>query len=179
MFAACRVTSIRMRQVLRRRCSRRRTATLGILDPDRLRIHERVGSEMRELPSVPAVFHAADRHARIRRGDAVDEDSTRIEVARDPAGQLDIRGPEIAAQPELASVRCSYARIDVMYPRYCGNRPEGLLIECRHALGYSAQHSRRIKGALARDRLPAAQHACSFRDAAFDLLVERVAKIVT
>src|SRR5262245_679797 len=67
--------------------------------------------------------------------------------------------------------------IDVRYTGDRGNRAKGFLIECRHALGHSAEHGRRIKGTLALHRLPAAQYACSSCDAAYYLFVQRVTQV--
>src|SRR5215469_12088026 len=159
------------RHVLSHRYLRRLVGHSGVFDPDRLRVHKRMKPEMREFSTVPAVLDAADRHARIGSGDAVDEQSARIQITCDPAGQFNIPGPEIAAQPELACIRRFDCCIDVPYPGDCGNRPEGLLIECGHALGHSAQDSRRVKGALAGHWLPAAQYARSLCDAAFHLFM--------
>src|SRR5262249_10611427 len=154
-------------------------ASLLTLDPDRLRVHKGMKPEVREFSTVPAVLDAADRYARIGSSDAVDEHSARIQLTCDPAGQFNIPGPEIAAQPELACVRGFDGCVDVPYPGDCGNRPERLLIECGHALSHSAQDSRRVKGALAGHWLPPAQYARPLCDANFYLFMERVAKVGT
>src|SRR5262245_4287762 len=113
------------------------SAPLLTLDPDRLRVHKRVRAEMREFSTVTAVFEAADRNTWIGSSNAIHEHSTRIPVTCNPAGKLDIRGPEIPAQPELARVRGVDGCINVPYAGYRGNRAEGLFIKCRHALGHS------------------------------------------
>src|SRR5262245_17282359 len=146
---------------------------LSTLDPDRLRVHERIRSEMRKFSTIPAVFDAADRYTWIGFSDAVDEHTTCINIPCNPAGQLSIGGPDIAAPSGLACVRRTDRRIDVRYLGHRGNRTKRLLVERRHALGNSAQHGRRVKGALARHWLPAAQHACSFPDAPLHLFMQR------
>ena len=126
------------RHVVSHRCLRRLVGHLDVFDPDRLRVHKRMQPEMREFATVPAVLDAADRNARIGSSDAVDEHSARKQLTCDPAGHVDIPGPEIAAQPELACVRRTDGCIDVRDTGYRGNRAKGLLIESRHALGHSA-----------------------------------------
>src|SRR5262249_49358070 len=78
------------------------TESSRVFDPDGLRVHKCVRPEMRELATVAAVLDAADRNARVRGGHAVDEHAAGVEIARDLASQLDVPGPEIASQAELA-----------------------------------------------------------------------------
>src|SRR5262249_30932713 len=80
------------------------TESSGGFDPDGLRVHEGVRPEGRELATVAAVLAAADRTARVGGGHAVDEHPAGVEIARDFASQLDVPGPEIAAQTELAGI---------------------------------------------------------------------------
>ena len=50
---------------------------------------------MREFSTVPAVFDAADGHPRIGCSNAVDENTASIQIARNLAGQLDVKLGEI------------------------------------------------------------------------------------
>src|SRR5262249_21916318 len=105
------------------------------------------------------------------------ENTAGVEIARDFASQLDVSGPEIAAQTELACIGRTDGRINV---RNAGQRCDGterLLIERGHAFGYSAQHGRWIESALSLYWFTATQQACALCDAAFYLLVQRVTKI--
>src|SRR5262249_19341508 len=147
------------------------------LNPDGLRVHESVRTEVRKLAPVAAVFDAAYGYAWVGCSNAIDENTSRIQIACNLASQFDIFGPEITAQPELACVRRLDGRIDVAHTGHRGNRAKGLLIERGHPLGHSAQLRRHIKGALAWHRLAAAQDACSFGNAALYLLVQSVAKV--
>src|SRR5262249_47850370 len=61
----------------------------------------------------------------------------------------------------------------------CRDGTERLLIERGHAFGYSAQHGRWIKSALALYWFTAAQQARAPCDAVFDLFVQRVTKVGT
>lgn len=49
-----------------------------VLDPDSLGVHKSARAKMRELPAVPTVLDAADRHTGVRRRHAIDEDTTGI-----------------------------------------------------------------------------------------------------
>ena len=69
---------------------------------------------MRKFSTVPAVFDAADGHPRIGCGNAVDENASGVQITRDIAGQRDIFGPQITAQPELAGVRRFDGGINVL-----------------------------------------------------------------
>src|SRR5262245_8589260 len=122
---------------------------LAPLDPDRLRIHERMRSEVRQLPAIAAVLDTADGNSRVRRCDAIDEHTTRIQVAGNLASPVDILGPQIAAQAELACVRRLDCCVNAWDPRHRRDGAERLFIESGHACGNSAQHGRRVKGALA------------------------------
>src|SRR5215510_4578677 len=73
-------------------------ASSGVFDPDGLCVDEGVRAEVRELATVAAVLDPADGNARVGRRDAVDEHTAGVELARDAAGEVDVRGPEVAAQ---------------------------------------------------------------------------------
>src|SRR5262245_32749846 len=140
-------------------------ASSGVFDPDGLCVHKGVRAEMGELATVAAVLDTADGNARVGRRDAVDEHTAGVEVARDAASQLDVGGPEIAAQTELAGIGCADGRIDVRDAGQRRNRTEGLLVERGHALGDSAQDGRWVEGALTRYRFAPTQHPCALGDA--------------
>src|SRR5215510_2884461 len=76
----------------------------GVLDPDGLCVHKGVRAEMGELATVAAVLDAADGNARVGRRDPVDEHTAGVEFARDAASEVDVRGPQIAPQTELAGI---------------------------------------------------------------------------
>src|SRR5262245_27841680 len=114
----------------------------GVFDPDGLCVHEGVRTEVGELATVAAVLDAADGNARVGRRDPVDEHTAGVEIARNAASEVDVCGPKIAAQTELAGIGCADGRIDV---RDAGQRRDGtesLLVERGHTLGNSAQHGR-------------------------------------
>src|SRR5262245_54585667 len=114
-------------------------------------------SEVRQLSAITAVLDTADGNSRIRRCHAIDEDTARIQVARNLASQVDILGPQIAAQAELACVRRVDCCVKVRDSRYRRNRAERFFIESGHACGHSTQHGGRVKGALALYQSAAAQ----------------------
>src|SRR5262245_21681416 len=123
--------------------------TLAPLDPDRLRIHKSMCSEVRKLSAITAVFDTADGHSRIGRCNAIDEHTTCIKVACNLASQVDILGPKIAAQAELACVRRVDCCDNVWDSSYRRNGAERLFIESGHACGHSALHGARVEGTLA------------------------------
>src|SRR5262249_55178126 len=102
-----------------------------------------------------------------------------VEITRDFARQLDVSGPEITTQTELACIGRMNGRLNVWNTGQRGDGTERLLIERGHAFGYSAQHGRRIKRALTLYWLSAAQQACALHRAVFDLPVQRVTKVDT
>src|SRR5262245_57723395 len=108
-------------------------SALAPLDPDRLRVHEGVCPEMGKLASVAAVFYSSYRNARIRGCKSVDEDTTRVQVARDLAGQVDIFRPEVAAQSKLARIRRADSRVYVRDASDRCNRTKSFFVEGRHS----------------------------------------------
>src|SRR5262245_66677656 len=116
-------------------------------------------SEVRKLSAITTVLDTADGNSRIRRCNAIDEHTTCIKVACNLASQVDILGPKIATQAELACV-CRVDRcLNVWDSTYRRNGAERFFIESGHPFGYSAQHGRGIEGALAFDWFAAAQQA--------------------
>src|SRR6516165_10937004 len=120
MLVACRLTSISIGFLNELRfCGFLVTAAassrryLGVLDPDGLRVYKGVRTEVRKLATVAAVFDAAYRNARVRSSDAIDENTAGVEIARHFASQLDVSGPEIAAQTKLACIGRTNGRINV------------------------------------------------------------------
>src|SRR5262245_45634906 len=113
---------------------------LAPLDPDRLRIHERMRSEVRQLPAITAVLDTADGNSRIRRCNAIDEHTTRIQLACNLASPVDILGPQIATQAELACVRRFDCCVNVSDPGHRRYGAERLFIESGHACCNSASH---------------------------------------
>src|SRR5215510_15548060 len=87
----------------------------GVLDPDGLRVYKGVRTKVRQLATVAAVLDAAHGNARVRGSDPVDENTARVEIARHFASQLDVSGPEIAAQTELAGIGRTNGRINVWH----------------------------------------------------------------
>src|SRR5215470_19950140 len=85
----------------------------GVLYPDGLCVYKGVCTEVRKLATVAAVFDAAYGNARVRSRETVDENTAGIEIACDSASQLDVSGPEIAAQTELACIGRMDGRINV------------------------------------------------------------------
>src|SRR5262245_24873773 len=114
--------------------------SLSILDPYGLRVYKGVRTEVRKLATVAAVFHTAYRNARVRSGNTIDENTTGVEIARNLARQVDVSGPEIAAQTELAGIRRADGRVNIWNTGDRCDGTERLLIEGGHAFGYSAQH---------------------------------------
>src|SRR5262249_41134548 len=104
---------------------------------------------------------------------------TGVEIARNLASQVDVSGPEIAAQAELAGIRRADGCIDVWNTGDRCHGSERLFIEGGHAFGHSTQHGRWIESALALDWLAAAQQARAVCHAAFHLFLERVAQVGT
>src|SRR5262249_38163893 len=88
-------------------------ASSGVFDPDGLCVHEGVRTEVREIATVAAGLGAGDGSARVGRRDPVDEHTAGVEFARDAAREVDVCGPEIPAQTELACIGCADGRIDV------------------------------------------------------------------
>src|SRR5262245_26463816 len=84
-------------RALCQRCLRRVLRYLGILDPDSLRVYKSVRTEVGKLTPVAAVFDAAYGNARVRRSDAIDENTSGIQITCYLAGQLNIVGPKITA----------------------------------------------------------------------------------
>src|SRR5215510_9244709 len=125
----------------------------GGVYPDSLGIYKSMRSEMREFPAVAAVLNSTDWHPRVRRRDAIDEDPTGIQVTSHFAGQLQVFGPEIAAQPELACVCCSNGCVNIRDAGHRRNRAEGLFIEGRHTLSDLAQDGGHVEGAFPFHRL--------------------------
>src|SRR5262249_57197823 len=121
MYVAWCLTSIRIRcshDLLQiappcHRCLRRVVGYLGVLDPDGLRVDKGVRTEVGKLAPVAAVLDAAYGNARVGCSYAIDENATGIQITCNLAGQLNIFGPKIAAQPELACVRRIDGRIQV------------------------------------------------------------------
>src|SRR5262245_17883902 len=93
--------------------------------------------------------------------------------------QLDVSGPKITAQTELACIGRTDGRFNVWNAGEGRDRTERLLIERGHPFGNTAQHGWWVEGALACYRFPAAQHARAFCDAALHLLVKGVTKVGT
>src|SRR5262249_44799158 len=166
-------------RVLCHGCLRRVVGYLGVLDPEGLRVYKGVRTEVGELATVAAVFDAAYGNARVRSSDAIDENTAGVELACDFASQLDVSGPEITAQTELACIGRTNRRINVWNTGQRRDGTERLLIERGHAFGYSAQYGRWIKRALALYWLTAAQQGCALCRAAFHLFVQRVTKVGT
>src|SRR5215471_18506370 len=106
-------------------------------------------SEVGKLSAITAVLDTADGNSRIRRCNAIDEHTTCIKVACNLASQVDILGPKIATQTELACVRRMDRCVNVWDSSYRGNWAERLFIDSGYACGHSAQHGGRVKGALA------------------------------
>src|SRR5215471_5398600 len=86
---------------------------IGCLDPDGLCVYKGVCTEVRKLATVAAVSDAAYGNTRVSSSEAVDENTAGVEIARDFASQLDVSGPEIAAQTELACIGRTNRRINV------------------------------------------------------------------
>src|SRR5215813_12565748 len=90
------------------RSLRQGTGDLGVLDPDGLCVDKGVCAKVRQLATIAAVFDATDGNARVRRSEAVDENTAGGEVARDVASHFDVSSPEIAAQTKLACIGHTY-----------------------------------------------------------------------
>src|SRR5215831_3686272 len=128
-------------------------------------------SEMRKLTSVAAVLDSTYRNTRVSSCNAIDEDAAGVQVACELAGQVDILGPEVAAQSKLACI-CSFdSRVDVGNATDRCNRTKGFFIEGRHPLLYAAQDSRFVESPFTPGCFTPTQHACTFCDASFHLFV--------
>ena len=155
------------------------TALIGqVVDPYPLRVDEFTQAEMRQLPSVTALFDAADGQAWRGRREPVDEDAAGLELPRDLTSPVGVGGPEIAAQAIVARVGESDRVLHIIRDRYGGYRPEHLLVERCHTRRDVAEHGRFIQQARTVDLRTAEQQLGALRNGALDLVVDAMAKII-
>ena len=136
-------------------------------------------SEVRKLSAVAAVLHSANGDPRIRCRDAIDENTSGVQIAGNLAGSTRyLCVQRLPLNPNWLAFAAVDGRINVRYAGYRRNGPK--VSSSKAGMPWvTPLNTVGVQKAPSFNWSSPAEYACSFRDASLHLFMERVTQVNT